>query len=98
MSAVRKRETQNDGLYDAIMALQSAEECQAFLNDLCTPAELDAFQERWSIVKMLDDGDKSYRQISALSGASTTTIGRVARFLQQESNKGYKLILKRIRG
>jgi TrpR-related protein YerC/YecD len=98
MSAAKILETENGSLYDAVMALQSVEECQAFLNDLCTPAELEAFQERWNIVKMLDQGDKSYRQISAMTGASTTTIGRVARFLQQESNKGYKLILNRIRG
>jgi uncharacterized protein YerC len=40
----------------------------------------------------------SYRDIHALTGVSVTTIGRVARFLQQESFRGYRLVLDRRRG
>lgn len=84
-------------LYNAILQLSTVEECEAFFEDLCTPAEIDALKERWLIARLLDAGRISYRDISARTGASTTTIGRVARFLTQESNKGYRLILDRLK-
>lgn len=83
-------------LYQAILALGNEEECAAFMGDLCTPAELAAMRERWLIANMLYEGQLSYREISAQTGASTTTIGRVARFLQQENNKGYLRIIERL--
>ena len=46
---------------------------------------------------MLDKGDASYRDISATTGASTTTVGRVARFLEKEGFQGYRLVLDRLR-
>ena len=32
----------------ALAALRSAEECRAFLRDLCTPAEIQAMADRWA--------------------------------------------------
>ena len=43
-------------LYTALAALQSAEECRAFLRDLCTPAEIQAMSDRWSVVEFLQRG------------------------------------------
>ncbi|MAH04225.1 MAG: transcriptional regulator [Alphaproteobacteria bacterium] len=83
-------------LYQAILSLGSEDECAAFMGDLCTPAELNAMRERWLIANLLYEGQLSYREISAQTGASTTTIGRVARFLQQENNKGYLRIIERL--
>ena len=34
-------------LLDALLSLQTRAEADAFLSDLCTPAELRAFAERW---------------------------------------------------
>lgn len=65
----------------------------AVLVDLCTPAELRALSERWRVAEMLDEGELSYRDISAQTGVSTTTIGRVARFLKDEPHGGYRLLL-----
>ncbi len=83
-------------LCDALLLLETREECRNFLIDLCTPAEIDALSERWVIARLLDKGDASYRDISATTGASTTTVGRVARFLEKESFQGYRLILDRL--
>ena len=66
-----------------------------FLIDLCTPAERRALSERWHVARLLDQGDLSYRQINEATGVSTTTIGRVARFLNEEPHQGYRLILDR---
>ena len=37
-------------LYDALLSLKTRDELDAFLNDLCTPAEMRAFAERWADV------------------------------------------------
>ncbi|QED23608.1 YerC/YecD family TrpR-related protein [Candidatus Deianiraea vastatrix] len=63
-----------------------------FLKDITTPQEFKALQERLDIVLLLNDG-MSYAEISKKTGASTTTITRVARFLKQENYGGYRWIL-----
>ncbi|MBL7537476.1 TrpR like protein, YerC/YecD, partial [Escherichia coli] len=45
-------------LYDALLSMQTREEIDAFLADLCTPAELRAFAERWEVARLLDAGGK----------------------------------------
>ncbi len=85
-------------LAKALTSVKTAEEMERFLVDLCTPAELRALAERWHVAKMLDAGDQSYREINALTGVSTTTIGRVARFLKDEPHQGYRTVLDRLQG
>lgn len=84
-------------LYQAILELKSLEECTAFFQDLCTPAEIMAMKERWRVAQLLDQQSLSYRQIQEKTGTSLATIGRVARFLTQEAYQGYRLILDRMR-
>jgi TrpR-related protein YerC/YecD len=81
-------------LYTALAALRSAEECRAFLRDLCTPAEIQAMADRWSVVEYLQR-QLPYREIHRLTGVSVTTIGRVARFLAS-GNGGYEVAVKRM--
>ncbi|PZO03134.1 MAG: TrpR like protein, YerC/YecD [Alphaproteobacteria bacterium] len=85
-------------LYDALLELKTREEVEAFLNDLCTPAELRAFAERWEVARLLDGGGKSYREIAAQAHASPTTVVRVARYLKEMPHQGYRLVLDRIKG
>jgi TrpR-related protein YerC/YecD len=80
-------------LYQAILTLQSADECRAFFRDLCTPAELQALADRWAVVELLRK-DLPYREIHRLTGVSVTTIGRVARYLLA-GNGGYALAASR---
>ena len=51
-----------DGLAQALAALKGAEEIRAFLEDLCTPAELEAMGDRWRVVPQLLQG-VPYREI-----------------------------------
>ena len=82
-------------LFRAILGLRSADECRAFFEDLCTPAELQAIKDRWIVADLLDQG-MTYRQINQRTGVSLTTIGRVARFLNSGAG-GYATALRRLR-
>jgi TrpR-related protein YerC/YecD len=81
-------------LYRAILSLENEQDCRRFFNDLCTPAELEALVDRWSVVAYLEEG-LPYRKIHELTGVSVTTIGRVARFLSN-GNGGYRTALERL--
>ena len=74
-------------LCKALLSLKNAEEMSAFLHDLCTPAELEVLIDRWRVVPYLLDG-VPYREIHGRTAVSITTIGRVARYLNQGSG-GY---------
>ncbi len=83
-------------LCEAFLLLENTDEVNNFLKDLCTPNELNSFIERWRVCKLLYQDKYSYREIHTITGASLTTIGRVARFLKDEQNNGYLTLLKRI--
>lgn len=86
-----------DVLVRALLSLDSAEEVKAFLNDLCTPAEIRAFAERFKVARLLDEGQLSYRDIATRTGASTTTVTRVARFLREMPHQGYRVVLDKLK-
>lgn len=83
-----------DELCEALLLLETKEECAAFLEDICTISEMDAIAQRLSVAKMLRQ-KMTYLDIAKLSGASTATISRVNRALNYGSN-GYNVILDRI--
>jgi TrpR-related protein YerC/YecD len=80
-------------LEKALADMSDEESLKAFLIDLCTPAERHALAERWAVAQLLSEGKMSYREINAKTGVSTTTIGRVARFLKDEPHGGYRKAL-----
>jgi TrpR-related protein YerC/YecD len=82
----------------ALLTPASGEEMGRLLIDLCTPAEIRTMAERWHVARLLDGTDLSYREIHDATGVSTTTIVRVARFLKQEPNQGYRSALDAIAG
>jgi len=85
-----------DQLAEALVTLRSPGEARAMLADLCTPAEVHTLAERWHVARLLDEGKLTYREIHEATGVSTTTIVRVARFLRQEVNGGYRILLDSI--
>jgi TrpR-related protein YerC/YecD len=94
---MKSRETEPKfigNLYKSFFKLKSTNEAAKYLRDLCTIAELNAMAERLEVVRLLSEG-KSYRQINKLTGASTTTVTRVAYWLHHGMG-GYKLMLERI--
>ena len=85
-------------LSQAFLALKDEDESERFLRDLLTPGEMRTLVERWRVARLLDRGGFSYREISEMTGASTTTVTRVSRFLSQEDHQGYRLVLDRLKG
>lgn len=82
-----------DDLCAALLAPANTGEMRRLLVDLCTPAEIRALAERLHVARLLDRTELSYREIHEATGVSTTTVVRVARFLRQEPNQGYRRAL-----
>ena len=80
-----------ESLCRALLALDDLGAMRAFLRDLCTPSELESLVDRWRVVPYILDG-MPYREIHERTAVSITTIGRVARFLNQ-GNGGYRASL-----
>ncbi|MBQ5431421.1 MAG: TrpR YerC/YecD [Lachnospiraceae bacterium] len=80
--ARREKRSHTNDLYQAILTLQSEEECIDFFKDVCSNNELLAMEQRYNVAKMLDDG-KTYLDIQESTNASTATISRVGRALSE---------------
>ena len=91
-SGAYKKRTE-DALYRAVASLDDIHECRNFFKDLCTPAELQALVDRWQVAELLRE-ELPYRRINELTGVSVTTIGRVARALN-DGFGGYQVALSR---
>ena len=82
-------------LFDAMLSLESRAELERFLRDLCTLSELEAMAHRWQVARLVERG-LPYLEISERTGASTTTVTRVAHWLRHGEG-GYRLMLDRRR-
>ncbi|MBP8976681.1 MAG: hypothetical protein KBG83_08195 [Bacteroidetes bacterium] len=80
-------------LYEAILKLETLEECQCFFRDLLTDTEIREIAERWKVAKLLSQGIP-YAKIEEETGVSSRTIARVGRWLKQGKG-GYSLLLKK---
>lgn len=80
-------------LYRALLSLQTEEECEALLEDLCTIKELQDLSQRLCVARLLKEG-KSYQVISRETGASTATICRVNKCLVYGKG-GYRRALEK---
>ena len=82
-------------LSKVLKELNSSNDIENFLLDLCTPSEIEAMEERWEVAQLLYEGKSTYRDIASKLNTSTATVTRVARFLFKETNQGYIKVLKK---
>ena len=87
-----KKEPWFRALCQGLLSCQTEREMADFLRDVGTLGELQAWSERLEVAKQLVKGH-SYRQVAKLTGASTTTVTRVAKFLDSGEG-GYRRYLK----
>jgi TrpR-related protein YerC/YecD len=85
------RKPRNEKLYEAILKLETMDECMRFFDDLCTVSELMAMEQRYQVAACLNDG-MIYNDILAQTGASSATISRVNRCLTYGAD-GYRRVL-----
>lgn len=85
---------QVDGLFEAVLKLETMEECYRFFEDICTIKEIQAIAQRLEVAKLLK-ASKTYNEIEAETGASTATISRINRSLNYGA-EGYNMILKKL--
>ena len=81
-------------LFEAIIQLNSVDECFDFFEDLATINEILSLSQRFEVARMLRQ-HKTYLEIAEKTGASTATISRVNRSLNY-GNDGYDLAIQRI--
>lgn len=84
-----------DQLFNAILTLESIEECYTYFEDVCTVNEILSLAQRFEVAKMLRDS-KTYLDIAEATGASTATISRVNRSLNY-GNDGYDMVFARMK-
>lgn len=90
-----KKNPNLQNFFKAILSLKTLEECDMFFDDICTIQEIEALSQRLEVAKLLCEG-KSYNDINRITGASTTTIGRVSRCLNY-GDGGYKNAIQRLK-
>lgn len=90
------KDKNTDLFFDAILHLETIDECYDFFEDLCTVNELKSISQRIVVAKMLRE-KKVYSEIVDETGASTATVSRVNRSLQYGCG-GYDLIFDRMNG
>ena len=81
-----------DSFFDAVLTLKTREECYKFFGDACTPKEIATIAQRFAVAKMLNE-KKVYNEIIEASGASTATISRVSRAI----NEGFQTAFERLK-
>ncbi len=94
MQIDKLRGEQLDELFEAILSLETIEECYQFFDDLATMSEISSLSQRFQVAKLLAKGH-TYNSIEKETNASTATISRVRRCIDYGSG-GYKLVLDRM--
>ncbi len=83
-----------DSFFQAVLTLQTVDECYDFFEDVCTVKEIQSIAQRFVVAKMLRE-KHIYSEIVRETGASTATISRVNRSLSYGSD-GYRLVFDRL--
>jgi len=84
----------NQRLIQAILALKTENEAGRFLRDLMTEKEIEEFAKRLKAAEMLTE-KIPYSTIEKETGLSSTTVARVAKWLNGKGG-GYKIIINKL--
>lgn len=81
-------------LYQAIVALNSVEECEHLFDDLCTYKEVEQMAQRLKSAKLLMEG-KTYTEVVAETGISSATLSRVSKCVKRGAG-GYVSVINKL--
>ncbi|MEK7193260.1 MAG: YerC/YecD family TrpR-related protein [Patescibacteria group bacterium] len=88
------KKKENKELIQAILALRTPDEAGRFLRDLMTEKEIKEFAKRLKAAEMLTE-KVPYSTIEKETGLSSTTVARVAKWLNGKGG-GYKIIINKL--
>jgi TrpR-related protein YerC/YecD len=86
------KQEEMDELYEAIIKVETTEECKDFLDDLLSPEELNSLSSRIHAAKLLIAG-KTYKDVTKETKISSATLARVSKCVK--CGKGYNKILRK---
>lgn len=78
-------------LYELFVSLETVEDCENLLEDLCTKKEVEQMAERIRAAKLLLQG-RTYQEVINSTNISSATLSRISRCVQY--GKGYSKLLK----
>jgi TrpR-related protein YerC/YecD len=88
------RDYNTDLLVRGILNLKNEDDVYRFLDDLCSTAEIKAIAQRFEVARLLS-AQTTYSSINRQTGASSATISRVKRCLENGA-QGYKKVLNNL--
>ena len=88
------KKERNMDMYEAVLTLETVDECIKFFDDLCSVTEIKAMEQRFQVAALLNEGH-IYNTILERTGASSATISRVNRSLLYGAD-GYEIVFKRL--
>ncbi len=80
-------------LMERLSKVESAEECERVLDDLCTPSEVENMAQRLYAAKLVLEG-KTYAQVEEETQISSATLSRVSRCIKRGKG-GYRLLVEK---
>ncbi len=83
-----------DDFFDAVLTLETREDCYRFFEDVCTINEIHSIAQRLQVAKLLSE-KKTYNEIEEKTNASTATISRINKCLVYGAD-GYQRVLERL--
>lgn len=84
----------NQRLIQAILTLKTGDEVGRFLRDIMTEKEIEEFAKRLQAAVLLSE-KISYAKIEQVTGLSSTTVARVAKWLKGPGG-GYRTVINRL--
>ena len=77
-------------LYEALLKLETIEDCKELFEDLCTYKEIEQMAQRICAAKLLLNGE-TYESVIKKTNISSATLSRVSKCVKY--GKGYKRFL-----
>ncbi len=83
-------------MYEAILELETLEECEQFFEDLCSATEISSMEQRFAVADLLLQ-NTVYLDILEKTKASTATISRVNRSMLNGGTGCMEKIIRRLK-
>ena len=88
-----EKQVMYDYLIERMAGLSDKGECELFLQDLCTYAELENMAQRLYSAKLILEG-KTYTQVTEETQISSATLSRVSRCVKHGAG-GYRNVIEK---